>query len=93
MRSRTRSNPIQIDRSRCFLVIAMLLSIPTGWASAREIVGVKNFQIVSRLTGSPSQNQTTAVVGGTGLGHMVNHNGKTRRSLDQSPIFPSFDTC
>ncbi|TWU29486.1 hypothetical protein Pla144_02640 [Bythopirellula polymerisocia] len=54
---------------------ALLLS---SQASARDIVGIQNFRIVSRLTGSASQNRTDAVgVGGTDLGHMVNHNGKT----------------
>jgi hypothetical protein len=54
---------------------ALILS---SHASARDIVGVQNFQIVSRLTGAASPNRTAAVgVGGTDLGHMVNHEGKT----------------
>lgn len=62
----------------CLVATIVLAWVPIEWASAREIIGVKNFQIVSRLTGSTSLNQTTGVgVGGTDLGHMVNHNGKT----------------
>src|SRR5688572_14543474 len=63
----------------CGIVLSAIFGTTSAvHAAAREITGVKNFQIVSRLTGSPSQNQTTAVgIGGTDLGHMVNHNGKT----------------
>lgn len=50
-------------------------------SSANTITGTRNFQIVSRLTGplgSNSINPTWQVgIGGTDLGHMVNHNGKT----------------
>lgn len=50
-------------------------------AVAGTITGTRNFQIVRRLTGpqgSSSINPTWQVgVGGTDLGHMVNHNGKT----------------
>lgn len=50
-------------------------------ASAHIITGTHGFQIVSRLTGpvgSSSINPTWQVgIGGTDLGHMVNHNGKT----------------
>jgi len=39
---------------------------------------VKNVQLVAKLTGADSINKTDAVgVGGTDLGHMVNHKGKT----------------
>src|SRR5688572_6996309 len=69
---------IRIGHTCCLWLVPALLTIWAGHASARDITGVQNFQIVSRLTGSPSQNQTTAVgIGGTDLGHMVNHNGKT----------------
>jgi len=76
--SRIQHDAAPIMRPCCLLVMALLGSLAAARASAREIVGAQNFRIVSRLTGSPSQNQTTAVgVGGTDLGHMVNHNGKT----------------
>jgi len=45
---------------------------------AVEITSVVDFQIVAQLTGTDTMNQTGVVgVGGTDLGHMVNHNGKT----------------
>jgi hypothetical protein len=71
--------PLQLlSRKCCLLSVVVLALLLVEQASASDIVGVQNFQIVSRLTGSPSQNQTTAVgVGGADLGHMVNHNGKT----------------
>ena len=50
-------------------------------ASGGIITGAHNFQIVRRLTGpagSNTINPTSQVgIGGTDLGHMVNHNGKT----------------
>jgi hypothetical protein len=50
-------------------------------ASAGVITNARNFQIVARLTGpagSNSINPTSQVgIGGTDLGHMVSHNGKT----------------
>ncbi len=46
--------------------------------NAAHIQAVTSFNIVSRLTGSNSLNQTNQVgIGGTDLGHMVNHQGKT----------------
>jgi hypothetical protein len=66
------------SRKYCLLLTVALAPLPIGRATAREIVGVQNFRIDSRLTGASSLNRTTAVgVGGTDLGHMVNHNGKT----------------
>jgi hypothetical protein len=61
---------------------AFCLAAPTPpSASAGLITNTHNFQIVRRLTGpagSNSINPTSQVgVGGTDLGHMVNHNGKT----------------
>ena len=45
---------------------------------AKRILDVDSVQIVSRLTGPGSINNTqTVAVGGTDLGHMVNHGGKT----------------
>jgi hypothetical protein len=47
-------------------------------STARDIVDVVNVQIVARLTGPGSNNNTQAVaIGGTDLGHMVNHGGRT----------------
>jgi len=47
-------------------------------SAARDILDVTNVQIVSRLTGPGSINNTQAVaIGGTDLGHMVNHGGRT----------------
>jgi hypothetical protein len=47
-------------------------------AHAVQITGATGFQIVSRLTGPGSINATSNVgIGGTDLGHTVNHNGKT----------------
>jgi len=46
--------------------------------TAAWITGVERFEIVSRLTGASSMNRTDLVgIGGTDLGHMVNHNGRT----------------
>ena len=47
-------------------------------STARDIIDVTGVQIVSRLTGTGSINNTEAVaIGGTDLGHMVNHDGRT----------------
>ena len=50
-------------------------------ASAGLITGTRNFQIVRRLTGTAGSNSINPTwqvgVGGTDLGHMVNHHGKT----------------
>ena len=46
--------------------------------SAQTIMGVTDVKIVVRLTGAASMNATDEVgIGGTDLGHMVNHNGCT----------------
>jgi hypothetical protein len=43
-----------------------------------EITGVRSVETVARLTGPGAINNTLAVgVGGTDLGHMVNHDGRT----------------
>jgi hypothetical protein len=56
-----------------FLVLC--LSLPL---SAELITDVTDVEIVARLTGAESINETEAVgIGGTDLGHMVNHNGRT----------------
>jgi hypothetical protein len=71
LRKRLRTNPY--PRRLCFepLEARQLLSVAS-------ITGVQNVEIVARLTGAASMNQTDLVgVGGTDLGHMVNHNGKT----------------
>jgi hypothetical protein len=59
--------------------VAAALTPPT--ATAGTITGAHSFSIVARLTGpagSNSINPTSQVgIGGTDLGHMVNHKGKT----------------
>ena len=61
---------------------AFVIAHPTPpAATAGTITGAHNFRIVARLTGpagSSSINPTSQVgIGGTDLGHMVNHKGKT----------------
>jgi hypothetical protein len=61
------------------LWVAMILMAAAGNSFAVEnITGTTGFQIVARLTGATSINHTNTVnIGGTDLGHTVNHNGKT----------------
>lgn len=60
---------------RAAVSTVLFLNLPL---SAEVITGVKDVEIVARLTGAASMNQTDAVgIGGTDLGHMVNHNGRT----------------
>ncbi len=55
--------------------LVLFLNLPL---SAELITGVTDVEIVARLTGAASMNETDAVgIGGTDLGHMVNHNGRT----------------
>jgi hypothetical protein len=62
--------------ARLVAVGAPFAGVSTAFAD--QIDAVSGFRIVSRLTGASSPNQTTRVgIGGTDLGHMVNHNGKT----------------
>ena len=57
------------------VVVCALVGPLAQFAAATVITGTRNFEIVQRLTGP---NITGDVgVGGTDLGHMVNHNGKT----------------
>ena len=55
--------------------LVLFLNLPL---SAEVITGVTDVEVVARLTGAVSMNETDAVgIGGTDLGHMVNHNGST----------------
>ena len=61
-----------------FLFAITIVATTAAQAAAVQITGINNFQIVSRLTGPGSINTTSNVgIGGTDLGHTVNHNGKT----------------
>jgi len=65
---------------RVFVVALATVSLMAATRSsiARDIIDVVGVQIVSRLTGPGSINNTQAVaIGGTDLGHMVNHGGRT----------------
>jgi len=58
-----------------FVILMQIFSMSSCWA---EILGVANVEIVARLTGPGAINNTSAVgIGGTDLGHMVNHEGLT----------------
>lgn len=52
-----------------------LHALPTPFAAANVITGTQNWEIVSRLTGPDLTGHVG--IGGTDLGHSVNHNGKT----------------
>lgn len=60
-------------------VLTATLAVFAADASAGQIAGISNFQVVARLTGTPSQNNTVSSmnIGGTDLGLTVNHDGKT----------------
>jgi D-arabinan endo alpha-(1,5)-arabinofuranosidase len=67
-------------RARLLAVVLAIVALTLGArpAPAAYINAVTGFSIVSRLTGASSLNQTNLVgIGGTDLGHMVNHQGKT----------------
>ncbi len=56
----------------CLITIAVIQETVAG-----TITNASGFEIVSRLTGAASLNTTDDVgIGGTDLGHMVNHNGR-----------------
>jgi hypothetical protein len=68
--SRTHLTPLLLLLASCFGAARPL--------TAAHIQAITSFSIVSRLTGATSLNQTNQVgIGGTDLGHMVNHQGKT----------------
>src|SRR5262245_61001821 len=69
----------RMNKSVAIVVSVLMCQLaPTNQLAAQVIRGVEQFQIVSRLTGAASSNQTNLVgIGGTDLGHMVNHNGRT----------------
>ncbi len=62
---------------RKFAAIALLCFVvnAASCAMASTITGAQNFQLVDRLTGPLISGHVN--VGGTDLGHMVNHNGRT----------------
>ncbi len=62
---------------RASVVTVPIILLAAASAHA-EIKAIQNVQLVAQLTGANSINKTDAVgVGGTDLGHMVNHKGKT----------------
>lgn len=64
---------------RLALVIILLLTLNTAHAASGKIVGIRDLQIVSRLTGTPSLNNTKTPydIGGTDLGIPVRYKNKT----------------
>ena len=60
-------------------VLIATVAVFAASASGLEIAAVSDFQIVARLTGTPSVNNTTTSmnIGGTDIGMTVNHDGKT----------------
>ena len=68
-----------MNKGSCLALVLMtlLLGLPP-LVHGGVITDVQGFQIVARLTGADSMNRTDQVgVGGTDLGHMVNHNRRT----------------
>ncbi len=61
------------------LVIVFILIANTAHAAPRKIVGVHSLQIISRLTGTPSLNNTKTPydIGGTDLGIPIRYKNKT----------------
>lgn len=71
---------LNVSMSRLIVVAALYLccsalSPRSSAVRAAEVIDVVNVSIVQRLTG-PAQTGSVAI-GGTDLGHMVNHNGQT----------------
>src|SRR4051812_13323276 len=58
--------------------VAVSVALALEARAGGQILGTQGFAIVARLTGPGAINSTSAVgIGGTDLGHSVNHNGKT----------------
>jgi len=78
-----RSNQFEATAARRFRLLARLalaavvlrLAQPASVAAAARVTGLESLQIVQRLTGPTFTGHVS--IGGTDLGHMVNHNDAT----------------